>query len=152
MRKYEFSINDKPYTVTVKDFSTEAAEVEINNKSYSVKIRDVITERGTAAPKPHRSLTRNTAPVAPATAPGGGGGQGSVTAPIPGAIIAIMVKSGDEVKMGQPLFKMEAMKMENEINSRVNGIVQTVQISVGDTVSQGQELITIAVTEDRRRG
>ena len=65
-------------------------------------------------------------------------------APIPGAIVDVYVQSGDEVKAGQPLFKMEAMKMENEINSRIDGVVVAVNISVGDSVNQGDELVVIS--------
>jgi biotin carboxyl carrier protein len=65
--------------------------------------------------------------------------------------MAVYVKNGDEVQAGQPLYKMEAMKMENEINSRVSGVVAAVHVQQGDTVAQGQEIILIEVTPPRRR-
>ncbi|MGD7653921.1 MAG: biotin/lipoyl-containing protein, partial [Verrucomicrobiales bacterium] len=66
-----------------------------------------------------------------------------VTAPIPGAVLEVYVKEGDEVKAGSALLKMEAMKMENRIDAPRDGTVNKVLVKVGDPVSQGQELVEL---------
>jgi len=145
MRKYSFKINSKAIKVEVLEMTSEVAEVEVNGKSYSVNIERISHGRNPGVAKTARPLSSSApVPAASASSTAASGGSGSVCAPIPGAITAIFVKNGDKVKMGQPLFKMEAMKMENEINSRVDGSVVAINISIGDSVTQGQELILIA--------
>jgi 3-methylcrotonyl-CoA carboxylase alpha subunit len=72
---------------------------------------------------------------------------GSLTAPMPGKIIAISVKAGDTVKSGDTLLVMEAMKMEHTISSPQDGTVQEVFFAIGDQVADGAELIAIAQAE-----
>ncbi|MCX7674822.1 MAG: biotin/lipoyl-binding protein [Bdellovibrionaceae bacterium] len=69
------------------------------------------------------------------------GKQKDVKAGMPGKIIQIFVKSGDEVKAGQPLLIMEAMKMENEIRAVAAAKVKEVKIEQGDSVETGQVLV-----------
>ncbi|MBT4091015.1 MAG: biotin/lipoyl-binding protein, partial [Deltaproteobacteria bacterium] len=64
-------------------------------------------------------------------------------APIPGSILEVLVKEGDQVEAGQTVVKMEAMKMENDINATSSGTIKSIQVSVGDAVSQGQALVEI---------
>lgn len=56
-------------------------------------------------------------------------------APMPGCVIAIAVKVGDKVSEGQEVATMESMKMQNALKSSMNGIVKTVNVKVGDSVS-----------------
>lgn len=69
------------------------------------------------------------------------GKQKDVKAGMPGKIIQIFVKPGDEVKAGQPLIIMEAMKMENEIRAVASAQVKEIKIQQGDSVETGQVLI-----------
>jgi biotin carboxyl carrier protein len=64
-----------------------------------------------------------------------------VAAPIPGVIISIAVKPGDQVTHGQELCVLEAMKMKNAIRSTRAGTIDTVQVAKGDSVSHGQVLM-----------
>ncbi|MEY3739670.1 MAG: hypothetical protein RLZZ192_346 [Pseudomonadota bacterium] len=68
---------------------------------------------------------------------------GSLTAPMPGKIIAIEVKSGDKVKRGQALLVMEAMKMEHTITAGVDGVVENIYFGVGEQVTEGAVLISL---------
>lgn len=70
--------------------------------------------------------------------------QKTVTAPIPGVIIAIIVKEGDTVEIGQELCVLEAMKMKNSIRAGRSGVIVTVHVTIGDTVSHGQPLFDFA--------
>ena len=70
--------------------------------------------------------------------------DGSLSAPMPGNIIAVMVKPGDRVAVGAPLMILEAMKMEHTISAPVAGVVDHVNFAVGDQVAEGAELLAIA--------
>ncbi|RCK53717.1 3-methylcrotonyl-CoA carboxylase [Thalassospira profundimaris] len=70
-------------------------------------------------------------------------GGGSLNAPMPGKIIAVMAKTGDAVKAGDKLVIMEAMKMEHTISAPVSGTIRDVYFAVGDQVGDGDELIAI---------
>ena len=154
MRTYELKINDQDYKITVKSFSMDTAELEVDGETIKVDVKNVGDDM--AGRIPARALPTSTsaksgasaagtsqkaAPAAQKSAPSGGGG--AVTAPIPGAILEVFVKEGDEVKSGQPVVKMEAMKMENIINAHQDGTVQSVSVNAGDAVSQGDELLSI---------
>lgn len=171
MRKYEVSINNKQYSVVVKKYTGNDAELEINGKPYSVKLDAPITTSGAqpspipaqsdaqpviqavpaspaptqAAPAPQPQAPPTPAPqVAPQVAPAAATQGGEVIrAPIPGSILDILVKVGDSVNEGQTVFKMEAMKMENDINAVGSGVVKAINVAVGDAVNQGQELMII---------
>jgi acetyl/propionyl-CoA carboxylase alpha subunit len=64
-----------------------------------------------------------------------------VSAPMPGLIVAVNCKPGDEIKKGEPLLVMEAMKMENDIRSPVAGKIEVVSVSAGENVDKGQTLV-----------
>ncbi len=74
----------------------------------------------------------------------GAAGGGSLTAPMPGKIISVAVKPGDQVKAGQPLAVMEAMKMEHTIAAPRDGVVAEVMYAAGDAVGEGAALLTLA--------
>jgi 3-methylcrotonyl-CoA carboxylase alpha subunit len=68
-------------------------------------------------------------------------GGGRLTAPMPGKVVAVMVAGGAEVKKGQPLVIMEAMKMEHTISAPADGVVEEVLYQVGDQVADGAPLL-----------
>ncbi len=67
--------------------------------------------------------------------------SGKLTAPMPGRVVAVHVKQGAEVKKGQPLVIIEAMKMEHTLTAPVDGIIDRVGANVGDRVDEGLELV-----------
>jgi biotin carboxyl carrier protein len=71
------------------------------------------------------------------------GGDGRVTAPIPGLIARLFVQPGMMVTVGQPLLVLEAMKMENEIGAPVAGQVLAVHVQPGQTVARKHLLVEI---------
>ena len=73
----------------------------------------------------------------------GAGGDGTVSAPMQGTIVKVLVAQGDAVEPGQALLVLEAMKMENHINAEGGGTVKEVRVSAGDTVGTGDVLIVI---------
>jgi glutaconyl-CoA/methylmalonyl-CoA decarboxylase subunit gamma len=165
MRRYEVTINNKDYSVLVRKYSPEGAEMDINGKPYAIKLDGPIrTVRHSKFSTPYQGSTSEGTQAAPAaptpiqptvqpasqpeaapakqvgTAPAG---AGVIRAPIPGSILEILVKTGDTVESGQTLLKMEAMKMENEINATVSGKVAAIRVKIGEAVGQGQELLEI---------
>ena len=66
---------------------------------------------------------------------------GRLTAPMPGKVVAVMASSGQEVKKGEPLVIMEAMKMEHTISAPSDGLVEEVLYQVGDQVADGAPLL-----------
>ncbi len=66
---------------------------------------------------------------------------GRLTAPMPGKVVAVMVSKGQEVKKGEPLVIMEAMKMEHTIGAPGDGLVEDVLYQVGDQVADGAPLL-----------
>jgi biotin carboxyl carrier protein len=61
---------------------------------------------------------------------------------MPGVILEVFVQPGDQVKYGQRLCTLEAMKMKNAIRSPRDGVVATVEANSGETVAHGQILFT----------
>ncbi len=70
-------------------------------------------------------------------------GEGNLTASMPGQITKVLVNAGDDVKRGQPLIVLEAMKMEIKIAAPRDGRVMKVLVQQGQVVDRGQELIEI---------
>ena len=68
---------------------------------------------------------------------------GQVSAPMPGKVVALLVKAGDEVKAGQPVVVTEAMKMEHTLTAPRDGRVAELLCRVGDQVPEGAELLRI---------
>lgn len=70
-----------------------------------------------------------------------------MASPISGKVVNIKVNVGQEVKEGDVLFVVEAMKMENEVHSPVNGVVEEILISVGDVINPDEVAIRIKPTK-----
>ncbi len=76
-------------------------------------------------------------------AAGVGKKDGKVTAPMPGLIVKLVAEEGSQVKAGQGVLVMEAMKMENEIKSPSSGILRKYHIKPGQAVEKGQVLFEV---------
>lgn len=72
-----------------------------------------------------------------------GTGSGSLTAPMPGRVVKILIREGDSIELGAPAIIVEAMKMENELQAPISGTVRSVAVVEGDTVEAGQILCEI---------
>lgn len=71
---------------------------------------------------------------------------GSLRAPMPGSVIAVLVEVGQSVTKGQALLKLEAMKMEHTITTNADGIVEAIYFQAGDTVEADVQLLKIRGT------
>jgi len=70
-------------------------------------------------------------------------GEGVITAPMQGTIVKVHHRAGEAVDIGEPLFILEAMKMENEIRSPVTGEIVDLRVQAGDRVANGQVLAIV---------
>ncbi len=116
--------------------------VEVEGKRFSVRVwlpeAPAASPAGAGAPRAGR-VTR------PRVAAGSAaGGDGTVSAPMQGTIVKVLVAEGDAVEPGQALLVLEAMKMENHINAEAGGTVKEIRVAAGDTVGTGDVLIVIA--------
>lgn len=72
---------------------------------------------------------------------GGGAQKATMATPMPGVIVALVVSAGDEVKKGQALLTLEAMKMRNDLKSPRDGRIKEVKVASGQTVAKGDILV-----------
>jgi 3-methylcrotonyl-CoA carboxylase alpha subunit len=86
-------------------------------------------------------------PLAPQAAEELAGGR--LTAPMPGRIIQVLVVAQANVRRGETLLVLEAMKMEHSVTAPSDGIVERLNYAVGDLVEEGAELLVLALPEDR---
>ena len=110
--------------------------IEKNQNRYTVMINGVwhsFTVETPIALKRRRYLEKQADPSASL----------SIEAPMPGKIVDIMVEEGSEVKEGEPIIILEAMKMQNEISSHVSGVVKSVSVKKNDSVMKDDVLIDI---------
>jgi 3-methylcrotonyl-CoA carboxylase alpha subunit len=75
------------------------------------------------------------------------GAGGAVKAPMPGKVIAVLVSTGDRVERGQPLLRLEAMKMEHTLAASVDGEVEALSVRAGDQVEEGSTLLSLRAEE-----
>ncbi len=72
-----------------------------------------------------------------------GEGDYEVVAPMPGSVIKLLVDEDQEVKRGQPLVIVEAMKMENEVRAAADGVVSKILVEPGQQVGFGEKLVEL---------
>ncbi len=124
MKRYNITVNGKAYDVVVEEADAASAPVA-------------------AAPAPQAAPAAAPTP-APAEAPAPSAeGAIKVESPMPGTIMDVKVAVGDTVKDGQVLVILEAMKMENDIVSPGDGVVASINVKQGDSVSANDLLISI---------
>ena len=145
-------INGKSYSVTINEFSAYEAVVTVNDKTYTVGLKDLGIEQASDL-RPKATLQSAPSSVTPMTILSSAGptlhkpktipSALTIAAPLPGLILKISVKEGDMVKAGQHVIIMEAMKMENEIQAPKDGKVKFVLVKEGDSVNEGDIMIEL---------
>lgn len=112
-------------TVNTSDFKNKTYQVMVNSNSYTISISNaldsLIKEMGFSIGNSKKA--------------------NDIKAPMPGLILSVAVKEGQEVKEGETLLILEAMKMENAIGAPKDGVIKKVHISDGGNVEKGALLI-----------
>ncbi|MBE6275832.1 MAG: biotin/lipoyl-binding protein [Bacteroides sp.] len=136
MKEYKYKINGNLYNVVIGDIEDNMAHVEVNGTHYTVEMEK--------KPKQAVAVARPRPAAAPAASkPKPAASKSGVKSPLPGVILDIKVKEGDEVKKGQTIIILEAMKMENSINADRDGKVTSIKVSKGESVLEGTDLVII---------
>ncbi len=128
-RKFKVTIGEKTFTVEVEEV-TEAVSVAptIRKLSVGLPVEDKLLE------KPKASAWESVSTL---------DDEKVVRAPLPGVVISIKCKIRDNVKAGDPLLTLEAMKMENEIRAPKSGAVKRIAVSEKQSVNYGDVLVEI---------
>ena len=146
MKQYKFKINGTEYAVDIIDVEGDMATVAVNGSNFEVEVEGMAVKPASKTPKVTKTaMVSAPAPVTTAQkpAPAAAAGANAIKAPLPGVILGIDVKVGETVKVGQRLFVLEAMKMENNIDSDREGIVREIKVDKGDSVLEGDVIMTI---------
>jgi acetyl-CoA/propionyl-CoA carboxylase biotin carboxyl carrier protein len=113
-------------------------DAEVDGKRYRVKLWVPDTDDGPSGASP-RTSSRARSSGGPVVA-----GDGRLTVPMQGTIVKVLVSEGDAVDSGQTVCVLEAMKMENPINTDRAGLVKELKVSVGDALGAGDVVAVIA--------
>lgn len=143
MKEYKYKINGNNYSVEVGDVDNNLVTVTVNGTPYKVELAEAPKSAPVAAPKPAPAPRTESGAKVVAAAPAAATGGYQVKAPLPGTVLSIAVKPGDAVKAADTVVVLEAMKMENAIHAGRDGKVASVNVNAGDSVLEGNVLITI---------
>ena len=143
--KLRVKIDDQAFEVEVGDLSARPILAVLDGETYEIWPEETAPAEAPASP-PVRTQTTAPVPVAVKLPPAGAPAESGkvVTAPIPGTIVSIAVKVGEQVKAGQEICSLEAMKMKNAIRANHPGTIARILVQPGDRVSQGQPLVEFA--------
>jgi glutaconyl-CoA/methylmalonyl-CoA decarboxylase subunit gamma len=142
MKKFKFTIGGDVFDVELVAAEDNMLRLEVNGTEYDVELQNEVIVPKTPilvraeVPPPTKKETRITKTITKTT-------NTSIKSPLPGTIVSVLIKDGDQVKLGQKLLTMEAMKMENNILAERDGIVRSVRVKPGDSVLQNDVLMEI---------
>jgi pyruvate carboxylase subunit B len=106
--------------------------IEVDGEPYQVRIHGLVQAASAAAPTPSWSASSRPSPP-----------DGAIQAPMQGMIVKIKVAPGDQVKLGDVVIVLEAMKMQNDVEATVSGTVREVFVKEGTVVATNEVLMTI---------
>ena len=136
MRKFQIKVDGKVYAVEVE-------EVGGNESSAgTVSVPQPVITKAKEEPVSQKVVKPSSSP-APAKAPTAVVPGEQVVAPMPGKVLQLKVTEGDNVKEGDTLLILEAMKMENEIIANASGNIKKINVAANDMVDTGDVLMVI---------
>lgn len=151
--KYKVTIGENVFEVEIEDITTHPIIAMVDGERFEVWPEARIEPRPMAAPTEVQVVPIDTSPLprevnydvdVASSGKSGKSRSGSVLAPIPGTIVSIAVKPGQEIQIGQELCVLDAMKMQSPIRASRGGTIGTIHISVGDNVKHHQLLMEYA--------
>jgi len=140
MKEYKYTINGNKYEVVVGDINDNIATLTVNGETYTVEMEK--------QPEPEKKKPVVRAAVAasddaPAANKAAVNKANAVKAPLPGVITDILVAEGDEVKAGDTVIVLEAMKMANNLAAEKDGKVTAILVKPGQSVMEDEPLVCI---------
>ena len=117
--------------------------ITVNGNVYNVTVEEGTSAAPAAATAPAAPAAPVKAAPAKKAAPAGKKGGVTIVAPMPGKILGVKANAGEQVKKGQVILILEAMKMENEIVAPQDGTLVSVDTSTGASVEAGAVLATM---------
>ena len=132
MKEYKYNIAGKEYIVHVGERTDNVTTVTVNGDTYNVE----------AIPEPAVEKKPVIAPVVVKKTETKDDLQDALRSPLPGTVIEIVAKVGDEVKEGDTLVILEAMKMDNNLIAEKNGKGKAILVAEGETVKENTPLVT----------
>lgn len=136
--KYTVSIADKSYEVEVEDIHARPIIARIDGERFEVFPENENKPVASSEPKEFKLQE------APRPSSSGSGNLNELTAPLPGTVVEVFVKKGEEIETGHVVMVIEAMKMKNSIRATRSGKVADVLVAVGQTVAHKQVLVRFA--------
>jgi len=135
--KYNVKVGEKTFEVEIEDINKRPVIARVEGEVFEV----CLERRGAApvSPAPAPVVEKKHSAVAAPSSVNVGGN--TLFAPLPGTVVEVFIKSGEEVEAGQVILVIEAMKMKNSIRSVRNGHVKNVLVSAGQTVAHKQALV-----------
>lgn len=141
MKKFKFTIRGNEYEVEIKGIEGDTANIEVNGTTYEVGIQQekVKASKTPTLVRPNVPVDRKDSKIKKTVS----SRAYSLKAPLPGSIFKILKHEGDDVKKGDTIMIMEAMKMENNIQSEKEGKIISMKVKEGDSVLQNDVLAEI---------
>lgn len=148
MKEYKYIINGNKYNVVIDETDADTVTVTVNGEEYKVeKEKAPELEKKKVVVKPAAPAAKPAADAAASPAPKGSSGKINVNnalkAPLPGVVTEVKVNVGDEVKAGDTVVVLEAMKMANNLEAERGGKVTAVLVKAGDSVMEDTPLVVI---------
>lgn len=142
MKEYKYTINGNKYEVTINGIEENIATVTVNGEQYSVEMeKEPEPEKKKVVVKPVAQPAAETSSAAGSSAKVNT--ENAVKAPLPGVITEIKVAVGDEVKAGDTVVVLEAMKMANNLDAEKGGKVTAILVQAGESVMEDTPLVVI---------
>lgn len=143
--KMKIKVENETYEVEIEDLESRPVLAKVNGETFEVFPEEVqVVKPAVPTPTPAKPAAAPVRPAQKPAAPVAAATGKSVVAPIPGVIESIKVREGEEVKSGQELLILEAMKMKNSIRAPRDGKIERVYVSAGDQVPHNHVLLDFA--------
>ena len=133
--KYVVKVADQSYEVEIEDIYARPVIARVDGQEFEVSPESGIAAIIQKEMKEFESAELSTRSSVPSI------GTHELTAPLPGTVIEIFVKAGDQIEAGQVVLVIEAMKMKNSIRSTRAGKIAEILVSAGQTVAHKQLLV-----------
>ena len=140
-KEYKYTINGNEYEVAIGEIVENEAVVTVNGEEYKVAREPEAEPEKKVVVRPAAAQAREPSDAGEANA--NVNTNNAIKAPLPGVITSIEVAVGDEVKAGDTLLVLEAMKMANNIEAEKDGKVTAICVKPGQSVMEDDALVVI---------